>query len=156
MGNFENLDAVIDYAIEKEQEAAEFYLEASEKEIFSGAKEMLKDFAGEEQKHERMLKEFKEKGIVSGLHDYKLKWIPDMKRSDYVSEMKYAPGMDYKDLLMLAMKREEAALKLYNDLLKQAEGPEVQRMFKVLCQEEAGHKLKLETMYDDHMAEMGD
>ena len=29
-------------------------------------------------------------------------------------------------------------------------------MFKVLCQEGAKHKLSIETMYDDDMAQMGD
>ena len=33
---------------------------------------------------------------------------------------------------------------------------ESRTLFKVLCQEEAKHKLALETMYDDYMAEMGD
>ena len=32
----------------------------------------------------------------------------------------------------------------------------VRRFFKILCQEEAKHKLALESMYDDYMAEMGD
>jgi rubrerythrin len=54
------------------------------------------------------------------------------------------------------MKREEAALKLYNDFLKQADTPESQKLFNMLCQEEAKHKLALETMFDDYMAKMGD
>ena len=54
------------------------------------------------------------------------------------------------------MKREEAALKLYNTLLDQAEDEGAKTLFKMLCQEEAKHKLGLETMYDDYMAKMGD
>ena len=64
--------------------------------------------------------------------------------------------MAYHEILMLAMKREEKALKLYNSLLDNAEDPEHQKVFKVLCQEEAKHKLALETLYDDYMAKMGD
>ena len=33
---------------------------------------------------------------------------------------------------------------------------EGKNLFKILCQEEAKHKLALETMYDDYMAELGD
>jgi rubrerythrin len=64
--------------------------------------------------------------------------------------------MAYNEILMLAMKREEKALKLYNELLKQAESEAGKKIFKILCQEEAKHKLALETLYDDYMAKMGD
>jgi rubrerythrin len=65
--------------------------------------------------------------------------------------------MAYNELLMLAMKREEKALALYNKLLREAADTEdSKKLFKMLCQEEAKHKLSLETMYDDYMAEMGD
>ena len=57
---------------------------------------------------------------------------------------------------MLAIKREEKALKLYNDLQDRADTSEGKKVFKILCQEEAKHKLALETMYDDFMAELGD
>ena len=52
--------------------------------------------------------------------------------------------------------REGKALKLYNELLAQAEDEDAKHLFKLLCQEEARHKLILETKYDDYMAEMGD
>lgn len=153
---FENLKAVIDYAIEREKEAAEFYESVSKEEPMSGAKEMLDEFAKEERKHQAMLEKFQTEGIDRSLAEYKLKWIPDIKRSDYVVEMEYKKGMGFSELLMLAMKREEKALKLYNELLAKAEGEDAKKLFKVLCQEEAKHKNTLETMYDDHMAKAGD
>ena len=154
--SFESLQEIIDFAIEKEIEAADFYDAASKQESMSGAKEMLAEFAAEEQKHQKILEELKSKGVVEGVTDYKFKWIPDIKRSNYVSEMEYKPGMAYHELLMLAMKREEKALALYNQLLSQAEGEGIKAVFKMLCQEEARHKEALETKYDDYMAEMGD
>jgi len=45
---------------------------------------------------------------------------------------------------------------LYNDLMAQVEAKDMVQIFKMLAQEEAGHKLKLETLYDDYMAEQGD
>jgi rubrerythrin len=79
-----------------------------------------------------------------------------MKRSDYMVDLKYKKGMTYPELLRLAMKREEKALQLYNDLASKAEKSELVKVFKMLSQEEAKHKLKLETIYDDYMAKMGD
>jgi rubrerythrin len=90
------------------------------------------------------------------VEEYKFKWIPDMKRSDYMVELKYEDGMNYVDILRLAMKREEQALKMYNELQKKTDNPENIKLLKVLCQEEAKHKLFLESLYDDHMAEQGD
>jgi len=79
-----------------------------------------------------------------------------MKRSNYMVDLTYQPGMPYAEALRLAMKREEHALKLYNDLQEKADEPEVVNLFKMLSQEEAKHKLALETLYDDYMAQMGD
>ena len=150
--SFENLKAIIEYAIEKEIEAEQFYTEAAASETMSGAKEMLQEFAGEEKKHVKML----ENMDSTGFEDYKFEWITDIKRSDYVSELTFSKGMGYQEILMMAMKREEKALQLYNYLQDNAEEEEHKRLFKILCQEEAKHKLALETMYDDYMAEMGD
>jgi len=154
--DFKNLEALIRFAVEKEKEAAEFYESNSESEMMSGKKQMLKEFAAEERKHQRMLEDYLATGVAQKLDEYRFEWITDIKRSDYVDTVEYQPGMAYNELLLLAMKREEAALKLYNQLLEKAEDEDAKKLFKMLCQEEAKHKLALETMYDDYMAEMGD
>lgn len=154
--DFQNLEALIAFAIEKEKEAADFYEENSESEMMSGKKQMLKEFAAEERKHQRLLEDFLATGVAEKLEGYRFEWITDIKRSDYVELTEYRPGMAYNELLMLAMKREEAALRLYNELLDKADSEDAKKLFKMLCQEEAKHKLGLETMYDDYMAKMGD
>jgi rubrerythrin len=87
---------------------------------------------------------------------YKYKWIPDIKRSDYMTDIEYKPGMAYEDILLLAMKREEKALALYNELAGKTENDACIRLFKMLAQEEAKHKLGIETIFDDIRAEQGD
>jgi rubrerythrin len=154
--DFDNLQAVINFAIEKEKEAASFYEENSKSEKMAGKKQMLLEFAAEERKHQTLLEDYLATGVAEKLDDYQFKWITDIKRSDYVEPTEYKPGMPYNELLMLAMKREEAALKLYNALLDKAQDEDAKKLFKMLCQEEAKHKLALETMYDDYMAKMGD
>ena len=79
-----------------------------------------------------------------------------MKRSNYMVSMEYEKGMHYTDILRLAMKREEKALKLYNDLQAKTQDESYLKLFKILAQEEAKHKRALETLYDDYMAEQGD
>jgi rubrerythrin len=154
--NFKNLEEILEFAIKKEIEAAEFYTHLSQEESFSGSGKMFEEFAREERKHQKMLEEFKTRGITAGAQDYRFKWITDIKRSNYVVDLEYQKGMGYNEILMLAMKREEKALKLYNEFLQQADTDASKKLFKILCQEEAKHKLALETMYDDYMAKMGD
>ncbi len=153
---FKDLNEIIDFAIEKEQEAADFYTMAAGYEDMAGSREMFEEFAAEELKHKQMLEDLKKGSVDASLKDYKLKWITDIKRSDYLIDVEYHKGMTYREILHLAMKREEQALKLYNDLLANTEDDQTRKLLKVLCQEEAKHKLALETMYDDFMAEMGD
>ncbi|MBW1782396.1 MAG: ferritin family protein [Deltaproteobacteria bacterium] len=152
--SFESFEEIIRFAIEKEKEAVIFYEEASRLEPYASGKEAFEGFAKEEKKHQALLEGFlKGEKVVS---DYKFEWIPDIKRSDYMVDMTYEEGMPYIDALRLAMKREEKALALYNELEKKADGEELIKVFMMLAQEEAKHKLALETLYDDYMAEQGD
>lgn len=152
--NFNSVEEIINYAIEREKEAVQFYEEISRQEAFSGTRKTFEDFAKEERKHQAMLEDFsinKEK-----ISEYKLEWITDIKRSDYLVDMEYEKGMHYTDILRLAMKKEEKALKLYNDLSKKADNENVIKLFKLLAQEEAKHKGYIEGLYDDYMAGQGD
>jgi len=149
---FETFEEIMDFAIEKEKEAAAFYEEASKVEKFSGAKETLESFAQEERKHRRMLENFSKENV----EHYTIEKIPDLKRSDYLVDIEYEPGMAYPDLLRLAMKREEKSLKFYTDFSEGAITEDHKKLFQVLAQEEAKHKLRLETLLDDYLAKLGD
>jgi rubrerythrin len=154
--NFKDYADILHFAIEKEKEAAAFYTECSRQEDFAGIRQMLQEFAAEERKHQQMLEKLLAEGTAEPAPDYRFKWILDIRRSDYVEDIQYRPGLAYHELLLVAMKREEAALKLYNLLQDKAMDDAQRKLFKILCQEEAKHKLRLETMYDDYMAKMGD
>lgn len=149
---FESFEDIMEYAINKEKDAVKFYSEASEKETYSGSKELFKSFAIEERGHVKMLENFSKENFVH----FKDKKIPDLKRSDYTVELVYKPDMSYADILRLAAKREESAFKFYTDFSEKAETEGHKNVFKVLAQEESKHKLKLETLLDDYLAEMGD
>ena len=149
---FETFEEIMDFAIEKEKEAAAFYEEASKMEKFSGAKDVLESFAKEERKHQNMLENFSKENVEL----YTIEKIPDLKRSDYLVDLEYEPGMAYPDLLRLAMKREEKAVKFYTNFSEGADTDDHKKLFQVLAQEESKHKLKLETMLDDYLAKSGD
>lgn len=154
--DFKDLTAIIDFAISQEVEAFEFYRSVADKEALVGKRTMFLKLAAEEEKHRRLLENFKIGDVNSTIDKYKFTWIIDIKRSNYVAGMVYTPGMSYRDILMLAAKREEKALELYNLLLNKVEDETARKVFKILCQEEAKHKLELEGELDAYMASMGD
>jgi rubrerythrin len=68
-------------------------------------------------------------------------------------EKDYEEGMPMPEILKVAMKREEKAVKLYQTLADQTDNADAKKVFLMLVQEESKHKLALETMYDDYLAE---
>lgn len=56
--------------------------------------------------------------------------------------------MSYAETLIVAMRKEKEAFKLYVDLANMAQTEKLKHMFLLLAQEEANHKLQLEIEYD--------
>ncbi len=108
---------------------------------------MFSELAKEEQKHREILQGVEKGGVAQ----YKLEKIPDMKISDFIDDEKFFPEMDFASALRLAIKREEAALKMYNHMAQGTDHPELTKLFSVLAQEESKHKLRLEDQYDDNV-----
>lgn len=153
--NFLSVDEILDFAIEREIEASDFYKEASDLAHSDSVKSALLDFSAEEDKHRKMLENFKTD--KKKIETYEFKEVEDLKRSDYlVLDIEYKKGMNFPDILKLAMKREEMAVKLYAQLADMSKGDDVENLFRILVQEESKHKNVLEKMYDDYMSEMGD
>ena len=59
--------------------------------------------------------------------------------------------MDYQSALVLAMKREKAAFRLYTALAAKVDDEALRELFLRLAQEEAKHKLHFEIEYDEHV-----
>ena len=57
--------------------------------------------------------------------------------------------MTYQDALILAMKKEKYAFKLYTNLADYAKAENLKNIFLMLAQEEAKHKLRFEIEYDE-------
>jgi rubrerythrin len=140
---------VLKFAIEKEEEAAAFYQGASQKARHSHMKEAFLKMAHEEQKHREILTTLD----ITKISGKKIENVPDLKISDYLIDVEYSPDMGYQDILILAMKREKKAFLLYDEIADRTDDPELRRLFQVLAQEEAKHKLKLETEYDEYVLE---
>ena len=140
-------EEIILFAIRKEVEAATLYRIYSNLAKSQNLKKMFQDLEAEELKHKTILETLKNEDLTR----YRFQKMPDLKISNYSLEKDYYPEMNYQEALILAMKREEKSVKLYQDLAKEATEPELKKMFQILAQEESKHKLKLETEYDQRV-----
>ena len=82
-------------------------------------------------------------------------WLKDTPEEDYDYLVDVTPSSDmgFQDALILAMKKEKAAFRLYSDLAAVAADERIRDLFRALAQEEAKHKLRFELEYDDLMSE---
>ena len=148
--NFKSIDEILGFAIEKEKEAVTFYTDLSKKQTADALTLTFRELAQEEAKHVKLLTNIsKNKNTIKS---YELKKVPNLKISDYLVEMEYSEGMVMQDILVLAMKREEMAVKLYTQLAMGSADDESVKLFKLLAQEESKHKLTFEKLYDDNLA----
>jgi rubrerythrin len=147
---FGSVQEILDYAIREEQEARDFYLEWSKKVEKAWIKKMFVDFADEELKHKEKLTAIKENRLqMRALNP--VQQVPDLKISDYLVDVDPDAELDYQEALILAMKKERKAFKLYTDFAESIQNEAVRALFLGLAQEEAKHKLKLETEYDEYI-----
>ncbi|HPS46339.1 MAG TPA: ferritin family protein, partial [Bacteroidales bacterium] len=59
--------------------------------------------------------------------------------------------MTYQDALVLAMKKEKSAFKLYMNLSNKTANKELKDLFLMLAMEESKHKLRFEIEYDENV-----
>ena len=142
-----SIDEILDFAIDREQEAVDFYTALAGRGGNAWMRDLLKGFAREEAGHKAKLMAVKAgEKLLSGGQE-----IADLKIVDYLVDVEVADDIDLQDALIVAMKREKAAFRLYTDLAARVDDVELRELFLGLAQEEAKHKLYFETQYDDHV-----
>ena len=145
MEKFNNIDDVLDFAMDAEQKAVDFYNQLAERVKNEDMKSIFFEFAQEEVGHKAKLKKIKdEKMFVASSES-----ISDLKISDYVDSVVIKPDMSYQEALTVAMNREKASFNLYTRLSNKTDIPELKGIFQMLAQEESKHKLRFEMEYDE-------
>lgn len=147
MKEFENINDILDFAIANEQSAFEFYSELARNARNEDMKNTFERFAQEEIGHKAKLLKVKEEGVFQK-ENVK---ITDLKIADYLDKVQATPDMSYQDALILAMKREKAAFRLYTKLATKTSNANLTNLFLALAQEESKHKLMFEVEYDEYI-----
>jgi rubrerythrin len=145
MERFRSADEVLDFAIARELQAAQFYEMLAGRVPTPAMKQVFVDFAKEEMGHKAKIEAIK-KGKM-GLPTPQQ--ITDLKIAEIVDDKEVTADISYQDALILAMKREKAAFKFYNDLAAMVSDEGLRNVFLALAQEEAKHKLRFELEYEE-------
>ena len=141
----QSVEEILDFAINREQQAVDFYTRLSTIAPGKQLQDLMLDYAREEQRHKDKLLAVKADGRLENEH----KKPVDLKMADYLVDVEETPEMTYQDALIIAMKREQVAFKLYTDMAEKVEGAELKSLFESLAREEASHKNYFESEYDD-------
>ncbi|MBN2017810.1 MAG: ferritin family protein [Candidatus Cloacimonetes bacterium] len=145
--HFESTEDILQFAIDREIDAQNFYNEWSVKVKNPAIGEMLKGLALQEKGHEEHLKRVKKSGELKPSE----KHIVDLKIADYLVDVKPTEDMDYQQALTIAMEREQSSVNLYKTLAKLAPNEKIQDLFLNLVEEEVQHKARLEDEYDENI-----
>ena len=137
-------DEILEMAVAREVDANRFYLALAERVENPRIRRIFEELAAEELEHKAKIElEIMKTGMVvntektpAGFRDEQPNYVPP--------EIE----MDYKDILLMGMQKEEASFRLYVDLAGMATDAHSKEILLALAQEEAGHKLRFQTVLD--------
>jgi rubrerythrin len=151
MKEYSSVDKILDFAVAKEEESAEFYADLARRVEKPWMRRVFEEFSREEVGHKEKLL-----GIQRGKTLLPAEGkVLDLKIGDYLVDVEPTADMEYQDALILAMKKEKASFRLYSDLAETTDDASLRATFLALAQEEAKHKLRFEVEYDEYILKEG-
>ena len=136
---------VLELAIAKEIEAYNFYLALADRVEDRQMRRIFEDLAKEELEHKAKL----ELEVMKTGRTVAVERKPLRPERDYILSDDESPlDMDYKDMLLLGIEKEEAAFRTYVNLSASVLDEESREVLLAIAEEEVKHKLRFETEYD--------
>jgi len=145
MAQIEPDSEIFEFAIFREIAAYNFYMALTKVVSNPEMRKVLKEFAKEELQHKEKLElEVLKMGRTLPLE----KDLPAPSGENSIPNTEYLLKMDYKDILLLAIEKEEASFKTYVNLLPHAADQQSKDVLLAIAEEEVKHKFRFETEYD--------
>ena len=119
--------SVIQFAIQREEEAIKGYSDMREMTKEPGLKDLLLELQKEEENHKKLLQDMTKKKIEA----HEVQKIEDLKISDYLVEEPLDEEMNFQDLLIFAAKKEQKAADLYSGLAARVKDPNLKKLFEM-------------------------
>lgn len=143
----QTIEQAIDYAIQREQESADMYLNLAKRVADKSLVQALLQFAKEELGHKKKL-EFEKILIGKSLHQNQVILDVDPTLFQSSSPTNYI-DFTIEDLLFLAVKKEEMAFRVYTELAARTKDPQLKTVLLQLAEEEVRHKIRFEIEYNN-------
>jgi rubrerythrin len=134
-----SIQDVLDFAIAGESKAAELYTKMAAMVKNTWMSKALEHMAQEEIQHGKKLRAVKAGGGILGRDD-----VGDLGLAETLEDVQPHPHMDFRELLVFAIKKENVSHGLYTRLASIFSEPELQNTFLKLAEEEADHKRRFE------------
>ena len=139
---------ILQFAIERETDSYNFYVRTKEHVETSNARTFFDQLAKQELVHKQKLESMSMSKEL--LIDLSALNIGDYTVTEqFADDMQY--HMEYQQILLLAIKREEMSVRLYRDMGRVVKDPDKQHLFGVLMQEEQRHGEGLQIEYDAYV-----
>jgi rubrerythrin len=137
---------ILEFAISREVEAHYFFLALADRVEDPKMRQVFEDLAAEELEHKAKL----ELEILKTGRTLPEQQIPPGRpKSDYIiSESDLPLDIDYTDMLLLGIAKEEAAFRMFVNLIPTVQDEESREILLVLAEEEVRHKLRFENEYN--------
>ncbi|TFG93112.1 MAG: hypothetical protein E4H15_02105 [Syntrophobacterales bacterium] len=148
---FESLESALTFAANKESASYELYTSFRGIVKNMAAKKLLEELAAQELNHKELIEGALASGDVGTIGGKQN--ISEISFSDYMVAGIIDPESDPQDIMQFAMKMEQAAYNLYNGLLGNYGGTNLEALFSRLAREELEHKEILEDQYEKHFAQ---
>ena len=145
METFESYEAILEFGILKERQANRFYLAMAQRVADEKVAALFEELAAEELEHKAKLEfELMKIGVV-------VDTSPDTEEinaEDYIISDAPELDIDGRDMLELAIAREDAAYRLYVSMIAKAKSTESKEALMEMAQEEVRHKMRFEQARD--------
>ncbi len=136
---------IIQFAMENEVSARNFYRDAADKLDDTGLKDIFVRLADEEQDHFDILQNLYNKDSLAGVFDP----AKDYGVAETIEEPALSTDMKPADAFALAMKKEADAMDMYTRLASICHDAAEKNLFLELAEMERGHKQKMENAFVD-------
>ena len=137
----------IDIAIQREEEAYEFYTGLLANVTDEIAKDALKLLAGEEKKHKAFLVSYRDGGL--GKDVLRMNHPVDYKVAEHLDKPDINKDMKSKDVFLVAAFRELNSYNFYKGIADLHPEGELKQVFLKMASEEMNHKEKVEYLYSN-------
>lgn len=145
MDEFESDVEILELAISREEEANKLFLALAERVKNPEMRKVFEELAAEELEHKEKLElEIMKTGrVVTATERLELD-----NEADTVAALRML-DMDYKDMLLMGMQKEEISFRLYVELAGRVSDRNAHDMLLALAEEEVKHKIRFEIEYEN-------